>query len=146
VEVMKKLRILLKIHNHVSIFGFGRILVFLFALIFSSLALSQTINIEWYYDEGTTFIIDEIYQRVSIGTIYIYSNVKFKFYVIPKVLDVQGVTVTGVRIKNQFISMNPSNPTIVTNKWVYGTMVIYFSYIEPPEDFKVEFTFVFLPL
>ncbi|MDM7321248.1 MAG: hypothetical protein P3W91_005900, partial [Fervidobacterium sp.] len=83
---MKKLRILLKIHNHVSIFGFGRILVFLFALIFSSLALSQTINIEWYYDEGTTFIIDEIYQRVSIGTIYIYSNVKFKFYVIPKVL------------------------------------------------------------
>ncbi|MFN3328675.1 MAG: hypothetical protein ACK4EZ_03045 [Fervidobacterium pennivorans] len=143
---MKKLRILLKIHNHVSIFGFGRILVFLFALIFSSLALSQTINIEWYYDEGTTFIIDEIYQRVSIGTIYIYSNVKFKFYVIPKVLDVQGVTVTGVRIKNQFISMNPSNPTIVTNKWVYGTMVIYFSYIEPPEDFKVEFTFVFLPL
>lgn len=143
---MKKLRILLKIHNHVSIFGFGRILVFLFALIFSSLALSQKINIEWYYDEGTTFIIDEIYQRVSIGTIYIYSNVKFKFYVIPKVLDVQGVTVTGVRIKNQFISMNPSNPTIVTNKWVYGTMVIYFSYIEPPEDFKVEFTFVFLPL
>jgi len=143
---MKKLRILLKIHNYVSIFGFGRILVFLFVLIFSSLALSQTINIEWYYDEGTTFIIDEIYQRVSIGTIYIYSNVKFKFYVIPKVLDVQGVTVTGVRIKNQFISMNPSNPTIVTNKWVYGTMVIYFSYIEPPEDFKVEFTFVFLPL
>ncbi len=143
---MKKLRILLKIHNYVSIFGFGRILVFLFVLIFSSLALSHTINIEWYYDEGTTFIIDEIYQRVSIGTIYIYSNVKFKFYVIPKVLDVQGVTVTGVRIKNQFISMNPSNPTIVTNKWVYGTMVIYFSYIEPPEDFKVEFTFVFLPL
>ena len=143
---MKKLRILLKIHNHVSLFGFGRILVFLFALIFSALALSQTINIEWYYDEGTTFIIDEIYQRVSIGTIYIYSNVKFKFYLIPKVLDVQGVTVTGVRIKNQFISMNPSSPTIVTNKWIYGTMVIYFSYIEPPEDFKVEFTFVFLPL
>ncbi|WP_448378736.1 hypothetical protein [Fervidobacterium sp.] len=142
---MKKLKILLKTHNHVSIFGFVRILVFLFVLIFSSLALSQTINIEWYYDEGTTFIIDEIYKRVSIGTIYIYSDVKFKFYVIPKVLDVQGVTVTGVRIKNQFISMNPTNPTIVTNKWIYGTMVIYFSYIEPPEDFKVEFTFVFLP-
>ncbi|WP_213075133.1 hypothetical protein [Fervidobacterium pennivorans] len=108
--------------------------------------MSQTINIIWYYDEGATFVIDDVYKKVSIGTIYIYSGGKFKFYVIPKVLDVQSVTVTGVKIKNRFISMDPSNPTIVTNKWIYGTMEVYFSYIEPPEDFRVEFTFVFLPL
>lgn len=114
----------------------------------TSFALSTfgaVINIQWFYDENQRFIFDDVNKLATIGRIYIYSDIKFKVYAVAQIFDATGISVSRIRIKNDWISLNPAYPTSVPNRWLYGDLVIYFTFTELPDDFTLLLTFVFLP-
>lgn len=113
-------------------------------------SFAQTIYIEWYYDENAVIEVTEQIKTVNVGTIYIYSNDKFRVYSAYKIIpkneneDLK-IQITSVRIGGNSISLNPSFPTRVTRKWLYGTLSIDFLFFSTLSDFSLVLSFVFLP-
>lgn len=127
------------------------IFLFFWLLIVMNIYGAQYIVITWYYDENQKILITEQTNSVNIGTMYIYSNDKFKVYVSPKILPVDEkepvqIQVSSVKIGKTTISMDPYFPTRVTMKWLYGTLNLNFIFFQPPNDFIVVLTFTFMPL
>jgi len=72
-------------------------------------------------------------------------------YVVPKVLPVDEkepvqIQVSTVRIGKLTISTDPYFPTRVPSKQIYGTLGLGFMFFQPPNDFMVVLTFVFMPM
>lgn len=127
------------------------IFLFFWLLIVMNIYGAQYIVITWYYDENQKILITEQTNSVNIGTMYIYSNDKFKVHVSPKILPVDEkepvqIQVSSVKIGKTTISMDPYFPTRVTMKWLYGTLNLNFIFFQPPNDFIVVLTFTFMPL
>lgn len=138
---MKSIEIKLLILTIISILSFS-----------TSVYAAQTIYIIWDYDENSPILIsDETTSSPSVvvGNIYISSNFRFKFYITPNIISngevLENIKVNSIQIGNKKISMNPSFPTPVKNWFIYGSLKINFLFLEPPDDFKLILTFVFLP-
>ncbi|MFN6991761.1 MAG: hypothetical protein ACK4MM_03445 [Fervidobacterium sp.] len=128
----------------------SKVFCFVILLFLLHSGFAQTIFIEWYYDENAAIEITEQTRTVSIGTIYIYSNDKFRVYstyqIVPKNENENlQIQVTSIKIGKTSVSLNPSAPTRVTNKWLYGTLSIDFLFLSTLSDFSLILSFVFLP-
>lgn len=129
----------------------------LLALLFvATSVIPNYVRIVWTYDENAWINVDPFAStsiNVRVGYVYIESPVKFSVYVTYSVTDISGmnpvpVRLTSVTLGNKSISMNPSYPTPVNNKFLFGTLYLGLLFIEPIkiDDFRLTLTFNFSAL
>lgn len=116
-------------------------------LCFGILVFSQQITVAWFYNENSSFVIDEVSMSARIGYILMYSTNKFKVYANYIADFGTDVQISSLYIGGTQISLDSRRPTLIKNKQLFGEMNIKFgNFFELPNDFRVRLEFTFLPM